>query len=210
MSSQQPSRMSRIALTGRILGTLLYIDPTSPEAQPLIETLQQTGWADEWPTPPENMAALADEITRGLTQDGEETLAEAFQRLFIGPYALPAPPWGSVWLDKENVLFGHSMMALRHWMRGLGIESHREQNEPDDHIGTLLMLCAWLAEQEYQQQVDELLAWHILPWSGRFLEVFTAEANHPFYRALGELTSLTLAQWQQELLIPVAQKELFR
>ncbi len=35
--------------------------------------------------------------------------------------ALPAPPWGSVWLDKENVLFGDSTLALREWMRANGI-----------------------------------------------------------------------------------------
>jgi TorA maturation chaperone TorD len=33
--------------------------------------------------------------------ESKETIPEAWQRLFIGPWALPAPPWGSVWLDKE-------------------------------------------------------------------------------------------------------------
>ncbi|MDN4454810.1 hypothetical protein OA821_16485, partial [Citrobacter portucalensis] len=32
----------------------------------------------------------------------------------------------------------------------------------------------------------------------------------PFYQALGELARLTLAQWQSQLLIPVADKPLFR
>ncbi|HHU7520339.1 TPA: Tat proofreading chaperone DmsD, partial [Escherichia coli] len=48
------------------------------------------------------------------------------------------------------------------------------------------------------------------PWSTRFLDVFIEKAEHPFYRALGELARLTLAQWQSQLLIPVAVKPLFR
>ena len=42
------------------------------------------------------------------------------------------------------------------------------------------------------------------------LDVFIEKAEHPFYRALGELARLTLAQWQSQLLIPVAVKPLFR
>ena len=84
------------------------------------------------------------------------------------------------------------------------------EREPCDHIGTLLMLVAWLAEAGREHDVDCLLAWHLLPWSGRFLEVFIAEARHPFYVALGELTRLTLAAWRSDLPIPVAQKTLWR
>ena len=50
----------------------------------------------------------------------------------------------------------------------------------------------------------------LFPWSTRFLDVFIEKAEHPFYRALGELARLTLAQWQSQLLIPVAVKPLFR
>ncbi|MHV17378.1 hypothetical protein D9J69_07285 [Escherichia coli] len=42
------------------------------------------------------------------------------------------------------------------------------------------------------------------------LGVIIEKAEHPFYRALGELARLTLAQWQSQLLIPVAVKPLFR
>ncbi|EAA0457458.1 Tat proofreading chaperone DmsD, partial [Salmonella enterica subsp. enterica serovar Infantis] len=44
----------------------------------------------------------------------------------------------------------------------------------------------------------------------RFLDVFIDHAGHPFYQALGQLARLTLAQWQAQLIIPVAVKPLFR
>ncbi len=52
---------------------------------------------------------------------------------------LPAPPWGSVWLDKESVLFGDSTLALRQWMRENGIALEADGNEPEDHFGTVLL-----------------------------------------------------------------------
>ncbi len=140
----------------------------------------------------------------------EETHAQAWQRLFVGPWALPSPPWGSVWLDRESVLFGDSTLALRQWMREKGIQFEMKQNEPEDNFGSLLLMAAWLAENGRQTECEELLAWHLFPWSTRFLDVFIEKAEHPFYRALGELARLTLAQWQSQLLIPVAVKPLFR
>jgi TorA maturation chaperone TorD len=142
--------------------------------------------------------------------ESEETISEAWQRLFIGPWALPAPPWGSVWLDKESVLFGESTLELRQWMRDNQIAWEASQNEPEDHFGTLLMLAAWLVENQRYTTCDELLAWHLLPWAGRFLEVFVAQARHPFWQATGRLAQLTLSDWQSRLLMPVAQKALSR
>ncbi len=70
----------------------------------------------------------------------------------------PPPPWGSVWLDRESVLFGDSTLALRQWMRENHIAFEMQQNEPEDHFGTLLMLAAWLAENGRETERDQLLA----------------------------------------------------
>lgn len=118
--------------------------------------------------------------------------------------------WGSVWLDKESVLFGDSTLALRQWMRENGIALEADGNEPEDHFGTVLLLAAWLCETEQDALFAQLLAWHLLPWSGRFLSVFVDHAAHPFYQALGQLAQATLAQWQENLPIAVAQKPLYR
>lgn len=83
-------------------------------------------------------------------------------------------------------------------------------NEPEDHFGTVLLLAAWLCETEQDALFAQLLAWHLLPWSGRFLSVFVDHAAHPFYQALGQLAQATLAQWQENLPIAVAQKPLYR
>ena len=194
------------AFTARVLGALFYFAPDSEQAAPLVTALTEGDWQQDWPLPPEQLAPVAD----ALRQQAEEPLPAAWQRLFIGPWALPAPPWGSVWLDRESVLFGDSTLALRQWMRDNGIAFEMAQNEPEDHFGTLLLLAAWLAENGRNAERDQLLAWHLLPWSTRFLAVFVENAGHPFYQALGQLAQLTLADWQSTLLIPVAEKPLYR
>ncbi len=194
------------AFTAWVLGALFYFAPDSEQAAPLVAALTGGDWQQDWPLPSGQLAPVA-EILR---QPSDEALPDAWQRLFIGPWALPAPPWGSVWLDRESVLFGDSTLALRQWMRDNGIAFEMAQNEPEDHFGTLLLLAAWLAETGRDAERDQLLAWHLLPWSTRFLTLFVENAGHPFYRALGQLAQLTLAEWQSTLLIPVAEKPLYR
>lgn len=189
-----------------MLGALFYYVPESVGAAPLVVVLTNDSWETQRPLPEASLAPL---VTAFQTQN-EEAHVQAWQRLFVGPRALPSPPWRSIWLDRGSVLFGDSTLALRQWICEKGIQFEMKQNEPEDHFGSLLLIAAWLAENGCQIEYEELLAWHLFPWSTRFLNVFTEKAEHPFYRALGELARLTLAQWQSQLLIPAVVKPLFR
>ncbi|STU33781.1 twin-argninine leader-binding protein DmsD [Klebsiella pneumoniae] len=113
-----------VALSARTLGALFSYAPNSAEIAPLVAAFQDGSWQQQWPFP------VAAPLASGFAASAEETLPEAWQRLFIGPWALPAPPWGSVWLDKESVLFGDSTLALRQWMRENGIALEADGNEP--------------------------------------------------------------------------------
>ncbi|HEM8643209.1 TPA: Tat proofreading chaperone DmsD, partial [Enterobacter hormaechei] len=113
--------------------------PDSEQTAPLVSALTAGDWMQDWPLAQESLQPVASMFKN----PSDEALKDAWQRLFIGPYALPAPPWGSVWLDRESVLFGDSTLALRQWMRENHIAFEIQQNEPEDHFGTLLTLAEW-------------------------------------------------------------------
>ncbi len=214
MSDAMPTHAEinqRIALTGRILGSLLYTSPESPELEDIISSLSEPDWENEWPCGDhQRVAVAAADIRLGLTDEAESArLDEEFQRLFIGPDALPAPPWGSVYLDRESVLFGDSTLALRGWLRRVGIELESDKKEPEDHIGTLLLMAAWVAEEQ-ARSLPVLLAEHILPWSSRYLALLEEGSDHPFYRGLAVLTQATLDDWKTVLALNVPERDLYR
>src|SRR5471032_281496 len=197
-----------IAATGKILGSLLYFPPHSEQVQSLIQWLQSGQWEQDWPYgESEHLQPIAALLGKS-TQDSE-TQEEAFQRLFVGPYALPAPPWGSVYLDRESVIFGDSTLKLREWMRQQGIEPQLAQAEPEDHIGLMLMMSAWLADNS-PDTLDVFLVEHLFPWSFRYLTLLEQGAKHPFYQAVALLTQKTLEGWQQDYVLPITAHELFR
>jgi TorA maturation chaperone TorD len=201
--------LENIALTGRVLGVLLYAPPESEDGQQLLATLSESEWVKEWPYgDAEQLQTAAALIATGIEDEQEESLAEAYQRLFVGPDTLPAPLWGSVYLDKENVLFGNSTLRLRRWLRSNGIDAQHDRNEPEDHIGTLLMMVAWLAEERQGGLVEQLLTKHLLPWAPRYLELLHANAQHPFYQGLAQLAQITLSAWAAECSAEVETLEL--
>lgn len=189
-----------ISLTARILGAAFYYAPT--EKSDIVELLSSQKWVEEWPYgSDEEKQRIANLLSQ--TTLAEETLAQAYQRLFVGPYALPAPPWGSVYLDHENVLFGNSTLDLREWMLENGIDIALTQNEPEDHFGLMVMM------ETRPEKLNELLAEHLLPWAYRYLEKLSLQGAFPYYEGLAMLATLTLKSWQSQLNVTPAEKQLF-
>ncbi|WP_213991672.1 Tat proofreading chaperone DmsD [Sodalis sp. dw_96] len=210
MTNTKHVRLPQIALTGRVLGKLLSASPDDGECRSLLAALADPGWTDEWPYGEhQELDAIAVLLTAGLAATKAETPAEAYQRLFIGPYALPSPPWGSVYLDRENVLFGESTLSLRRWLRENGIAMQLPGNEPEDSIGTLLLLSAWLAEQRHDKLLDILLAQHLFPWCFRFLELLEDHAGHPLYLGLAKLARVSLNDWKASCTVEIAAPDLY-
>lgn len=199
-------KTAKLALIGSVLGPFFLLDPAHDRAriEPGLEAialLDLKAAADEWPFVPTDQAQEALSKMKAGLKDGlaHDALTWEYRRLFIGPAAKPAPPWGSVYTDKDQVVFGASTLELRSWLRKQGIAiAKAESDEPEDHIGTMLMLLAWLSE-EHPQLVAEFLANHLLTWSSCCLLKIEKAAQHPFYEALARLTRLSLEGAQEEL-----------
>ncbi|BAK45358.1 Tat proofreading chaperone DmsD [Eggerthella sp. YY7918] len=206
--------LEEIAFVGETLGPFFLQDPkigSAHEAFEAIASLDVEAAAKEWPFVDDEQAQLSlDLMKRGLAHTSEDDdLVWEYRRLFIGPATKPAPPWGSVYTDHECVLFGQSTLELRQWMREQGIARTTDDKTPEDHIGLMLVLMAWIARNQ-PECLDEFLRLHLLTWSSHFLDELIEATRHPFYEGLARLTEATLEGLQEELGLEVVYPRFYR
>lgn len=192
-----------ISTSGHFLGALFYYSPTEPKLEPIHQFLQQTNWQQEWQ--PLVSPEIVNKLQQGLINPDLEL---EHQALFIGPYQFKAAPWGSVYLDPEQVIFGASLLKLRNFLHQNQVEFVKLQDEPEDHIGLMLMLASYLAEH-HPEILAEFLTEHFFTWSDHYLALL-AEQESLFYQGLALLTQYTLVNWQQQLALPKKKVQLYR
>jgi TorA maturation chaperone TorD len=204
-----------IALVGDVLGPLFLDDPEQNVAiRPLLQALgsgQADAFGDEWPFAGQDDARWAFRMMcKGIVDGGlsDEGVWE-YRRLFVGPNPMPVPPWGSVYTDREQVIFGVSTIELHRWMGEQGIDRQDDEKTPEDHIGFMLLLLSWLARHK-PDALEEYLRDHLLTWSSHFLAELEEAANQPFYQGLARLTRTTLEGLQEDLNIVVEYPRYYR
>lgn len=179
--------LERAAFAGLVLGPLMMEAPDSPRCLPIIEQLAALDSLEDWPFGSEDDRALAyDLIAHGLSAECRPSLKQEYTRLFIGSSKFQAPPWGSVYLDRDSVVFGDSTVKLRRWLKANGVDVLYTEKEPPDQIGRALLLLAYLVE-ERPDLAPAYLDDHLLPWAPHFFELFVHDAGHPFYEGVGRL-----------------------
>lgn len=135
----------------------------------------------------------------------------AFNRLFVGPMAVPAPPYASAWLETDPRLMGESTMDVRDLYHALGYAVPDEGTTPDDHLSFELDAALALlalrdaphtstadAREERGLAVDEAWCWlvaeHMEAWVPRFVQRALAEPDVP--PAIARALALLLC-WQE-------------
>lgn len=196
MVADQAGLMEAVAFAASALAPFFLNDPRTGEAADSFAAMAEldvAAAAAEWPFVKESEAADALAMMReGLAAGADhDDLVWEYRRQFVGPGRFPAPPWGSVYTDRECVIFGESTLALRAWMRSHGIERTSDERTPEDHIGLMLAMLAFLAQMR-PALVDEYLRDHLLTWAPHYLDALEASTTHEFYRGLAQLTRATL------------------
>ena len=128
------------------------------------------------------------------------------QRLFIGPDQLAAPPWASVYLGEEKIIFDEHTLKVRSFYRSWGLESVELKRIPDDHIGLELEFMSALVGKAIdfldQGQLseankalmaqDQFLNEHVLTWVKDYCFLLSRASTHPLYQGLALFTPLFL------------------
>lgn len=206
-----------VAFVGATLGPFFSHDPKldadklSVSADAIVQ-LELPAAAQAWPFVEDSVAEEALVLMQQGLAEGLESpdLFWEYRRLFVGPARKAAAPWGSVYTDRDQVIFGASTLELKAWLRLHGIAVARgESDEPEDHIGTMLSLMAWIAENK-PELLEEYLRLHLLTWSSHFLDIVIAQTRHSFYQGLAQLTKASLEGIQTVLGIEVEYPRYYR
>ena len=154
-------------------------------------------------------ASYIDQMRAELDQSRDlELLRVEFTRLFIGPYSLPAPPYGSVYLEKEHKVMGDSTMEVQKRYHYFGLDISRHFKEVPDHIAAELEFMFFLTYKEIESirsnspdQAQEILLHqksfhndHLNMWIPEFTHCVIEHAGTEFYRNLAEATRVFIAE----------------
>lgn len=180
----------------------LYLAPPTPE---LLATVSAPAFVAEWPLgrgTPGVDSALAS-LAATLPGLALEPLRQEFFRLFgaLGPAA--APPWQSVYLDRERVPFGEETERVRQLFAQYGLALTERGRHAEDHIGLELQFLARLSARAAERLAEgdepgvqallrgqrSCLEEHLLRWVDRFVRlVEEASGGGGFYAAMARLT----------------------
>ena len=153
----------------------------------------------------------------GISEVALETLQAEYTRLFIGPGPVVAPPWESVYVSEERLLFQRETFQVRAWYARFELTVPNLHREPDDHIGLELSFLSHLAtlalqaiQAHDQERFDEALeaqrrfaAEHVFRWGPGWCSRVDANSGSDFYRGLALVTRGALSELSVQLAVPI-------
>ena len=156
----------------------------------------------------------SEELAGWRREDGENTWAVGdidslkvdYTRLFMGPYGLLAPPYGSVYLEKTRTVMGDSTMDAKQRYREAGL--NLTLKEAPDHVAIELEFMYYLIYREieaitnhnesdaalYIKMQKDFLQNHLGKWVARFTDNIAANAETVFYQKLAHITESVVAE----------------
>ncbi|WP_392564042.1 Tat proofreading chaperone DmsD [Orbus wheelerorum] len=196
----QPLDINSINLPARLLGAFFYYSPESETLIQLQAALNEIESLFSW----RDFQQVINQRNIMIDNLTDTELAYQYSVLFEGQGTMTAPPWGSVYLDKENLLMGESVARYRQFLAENNIVIQTGINEPEDQFGLMLMALALLIEAEQFTAAKTLLSEHIMIWAPRYLALLSENEISPFYRALAAIAESYLNQLvaQLQLTIP--------
>lgn len=123
-----------------------------------------------------------------------------YNRLFVGPYKLLAPPWESVYCSKERLVFQESTLRVRDYYLKMNLVHPELFVSPDDHISLELefmsFLCNKCAEflekkdlkeaEKYMEVQRQFLEEHLLAWVFDFTKDVEENAQTSLYKGVAK------------------------
>jgi TorA maturation chaperone TorD len=145
---------------------------------------------------------IAESVDAAILPGTDWTAVEyEFNRLFVGPAAIPAPPYASAYCESDRVLMGKAALEARQLYHRLGLAVPQEGVIPDDHVAyeleaMIVLKSALRAEASSSPDTQALHAWFVREHLGRWLPHFIlATRTHASAGGVVALATDALAAW---------------
>ncbi|MGX9416439.1 TorD/DmsD family molecular chaperone [Vibrio sp. WJH972] len=172
-----------LAIVCKLFGTLFYYQPNDFEHLPINTYLDN----DDVETPIKEVSQALDAFK---FVDRTELQTE-HERLFTMQELMPAPPWSSMYLDKESILFGQSNKSYCDFIEHCGLGLRENAEDPEDHIGLMLIVLGMLIDDEQEQHVKELIGEYLATWTTFYFARLTEVSPSSAYAKLAvQVTTL--------------------
>jgi TorA maturation chaperone TorD len=130
-----------------------------------------------------------------------DRIRSEYTRLLIGPARLPAPPWESVYVAKERLIFQESTLKVRQCYLKYHYLPVHYRSEADDHLALELDFMAKLSQLaanafengrsaetvEILNDQKVFLEEHLLVWVPQFSKVLQGATSHPLFRIMASV-----------------------
>jgi TorA maturation chaperone TorD len=140
------------------------------------------------------LACSSDAVTSLLTSLSLEQnfLTAEYERLFVGPAAIPCPPYESVWRtdrpkNEQGTVIGRSTLRVQQLYREMGLQLRPEQVEIPDHLAIELEALAFALAIGDRERSDQLLK-KLREWLPPFCSSVIDSSLLLFYRGVAEIT----------------------
>ena len=153
-------------------------------------------------------ADFSSNMERSIHNYKEEDLSVEYAKLFVGPFELLAPPYGSVYLDDGGRVMGDSTMKVIEAYQREGLSKNDDFKDLPDHIVVEMEFMSYLlfkerealeksdsdAVKEYADKQEDFLSNSIRPWIPQFCSRIKEGTENEFYRSLADCLYVFLAE----------------
>lgn len=145
-------------------------------------------------------AVFSAAMEENILQYSDEELSVEYARLFVGPFEIKAPPYGSLYLDGGKTVMGDSTMEVIRFYEEAGLTANKDCGDLPDHIAVELEFMSYLIYNEVQameksdfktalemiKKQEQFLERFLGGWALSFCEKIKEAADNGFYAALAD------------------------
>lgn len=117
----------------------------------------------------------------------EQTISDAlydYNRLFVGPGRLLAPPFESVYRNPEKLVMQKETLEVRGFYQRAGLQVIQMGSQPDDHLAFELELVCYLLSRGQQEMYLDFFEQHLQQWVTNHCEDIIKQSSNDINRGM--------------------------